>query len=131
LFSKGLPEGSYTICIQAVDYDTNEPLSEEEPFGCSALFELRYIEPPQLINPICDDEVEIMNPQFISFQWTVPVGILNPSTIRYKFRLYELPNEDSNPESIAYSTSPPFFEQTDIFYHQFNLQCGYANSGYR
>jgi TANFOR domain-containing protein len=38
LFSKGLPEGSYTICIQAVDYDTNEPLSEEEPFGCSALF---------------------------------------------------------------------------------------------
>jgi TANFOR domain-containing protein len=115
LFSKGLPEGSYTICIQAVDYDTNEPLSEEEPFGCSALFELRYIEPPQLINPICDDEVEIMNPQFISFQWTVPVGILNPSTIRYKFRLYELPNEDSNPESIAYSTSPPFFEQTDIF----------------
>ena len=114
ILRKGLPEGSYTICMQAVDYDTNEPLSEEEPFGCSAPFDLRYIEPPQLINPMCNEEVEIMNPQFISFQWTMPVGFLNPSTLRYKFRLYELPNDDVNPESMAYSTSPPFFEQTDI-----------------
>ncbi|MDF1549125.1 MAG: hypothetical protein P1P88_14970, partial [Bacteroidales bacterium] len=114
LAGKGLREGSYSICVQAVDYETNEPYSEEDPFGCSAPFDLRYIEPPQLLFPMCEEVLEPSHPQNLNFQWTMPVGITNPGMLRYKFRLFELPDKDTNPESIVNSAMPPFFEQSDI-----------------
>lgn len=114
LAGKGLREGSYSICVQAVDYDTNEPYSEEDPFGCSSPFDLRYIEPPQLLFPMCEEVLEPLYPQNLNFQWTMPVGITNPGLLRYKFRLFELPDQASNPEAIVNSAMPPFFEQSDI-----------------
>src|SRR5699024_1664394 len=47
----GLPEGFYTICIQALNYDDHSiKLSPDEPMGCS-MIALQNIEPPSIISP--------------------------------------------------------------------------------
>ncbi|MCB0820376.1 MAG: hypothetical protein KDC13_07115, partial [Bacteroidetes bacterium] len=61
-----LPEGSYTICVRAVDFNTDAPLSPENPAGCTSI-QISYPAPPFLINPVCETVVE--NPYPI-FNWT-------------------------------------------------------------
>lgn len=78
LASGVLPEGTYQLCVRAVDYNTNEPLSPEGT-GC-ATFTIAYPVPPIPINPICGNTVE--NP-FPSFSWT-------PVYSQGSFFLYDL-----------------------------------------
>jgi len=79
LASGVLPEGSYKVCVRAVDYFTNEPYSEQDPLGCTFVY-ISFPLPPILLNPMCHSEVQ--NP-FPSFNWT-------PVISSGSFMLYDL-----------------------------------------
>ncbi|TDE10563.1 hypothetical protein [Dyadobacter psychrotolerans] len=91
-----LPEGNYQLCVQAFDNATIRPLSAEFPMGCSGLIPMRVIEPPILIFPQADMQVNANTPQTQVFTWTAPVGIL-PNQVDYTLRIVELPALDIDP----------------------------------
>ncbi|MGE5318145.1 MAG: TANFOR domain-containing protein, partial [Chloroflexota bacterium] len=55
----GLPEDFYTICLRAYNYYNDEPLSAEEPSGCSAPFHVMDVEPPMITSPLCGEEINV------------------------------------------------------------------------
>ncbi len=107
----GIPEGVYTLCIQALDYTTGIPLSDPSPAGCSNPFEVKSIDPPVLISPSCGDSVSPDNQQSIVFSWVPSQG--TPVTTQYKFKMVELIPPDRNPnDAMNSATTPPFYETT-------------------
>ncbi|WP_041258167.1 hypothetical protein [Fibrella aestuarina] len=91
-----LPEGTYQLCIRAYDNATSRPLSPENPLGCSPPFPVKAVEPPILIAPLCDAEVQPLTPQTLVFTWTPPVGV-SPAMVDYTLRIVELPLETADP----------------------------------
>ena len=81
-----LPEGNYTLCVRAVDYDSGEPLSEETPSGC-IFFTITDAQPPLITWPYCGDSITTPWP---TFTWSPPIGMLAGADIRYDFYLIEL-----------------------------------------
>src|SRR5450631_1935436 len=69
---QGLPEGTYQLCIRALDASTHQPLSDDEPIGCSNIFMVSTLEPPVILNPY-DEEALLPTPvQAIPIRWTTP-----------------------------------------------------------
>lgn len=93
-----LPEGSYQLCVRAFDNRSSRPLSPEFPLGCSAPFMVRSVEPPIIINPVCDSKIVPNTPQNVIFSWTPPVGV-SPAQVQYTLRVIELP--DVQPQAPA------------------------------
>lgn len=109
-----LPEGNYQLCVQAFDNRSSRPLSADFPLGCSGLFTLRSVEPPMLINPICDSKVAANTPQNVIFSWTPPVGV-SPAQVSYTLRVIELPDVQPVAENVLNN--------------QPNVISGFPNSG--
>ena len=108
ILSDGLPEGYYHICIRAFDYKTDQPLSGDEPIGCSQDFGIFHIDPPQVISPLCGENIMATESQNIVFSWTIPVN--SPLNTQYTFTLTEL-QEGQDPNDAANAmVYPPFFE---------------------
>ncbi len=110
---QGLPEGNYQICITVFDYQTGVQLSPDEPSGCSNSIIIQYVDPPQILSPLCGDSIISSTPQNLLFSWTIPVqtGLNN---IRYHFLMVEMHPGDRNPYDAIASAVPPYFYQTDI-----------------
>ncbi len=109
----GLPEGSYQLCLQAVDYTTGRSLSFSEPLGCSNSITIRYVEPPVVTYPL--DNAIISGPRSkpIAFTWVRPVGL--PANAVYTFRLAELPDVPGlNPNAYIDAQTIPTYEQKTI-----------------
>ncbi|MDQ2769241.1 MAG: carboxypeptidase regulatory-like domain-containing protein [Bacteroidota bacterium] len=107
----GLPEGTYTICVRALDYATGQLLSADEPVGCSRPFSLRSFEAPYIIKPQPDENVRPNSPQNIIFTWSRPAGA--PITTEYELRIVELSDPRRNPnDAYLAGTVPPLFERT-------------------
>jgi TANFOR domain-containing protein len=107
----GLPEGTYTFCVRALDYNSRRPLSAESPLGCSRSFLLRSLEPPIIVRPLADEVVKTQSPQNILFTWTRPAGAA-PST-EYELRIVEMSDARRNPnDAFLAGTVPPLFERT-------------------
>ena len=108
----GLPEGIYTICIRAVDYQTNEMLSLEEPIGCSNPMNITNLEPPYLIKPMCgEDTVRGYVPQNLLFTWSFPAGA--PPSTEYTLKVVEMLDPRKNPnDAFLSATTPAFFEES-------------------
>jgi TANFOR domain-containing protein len=104
----GLPEGSYQICVQAIDFVSRAPLSAEEPFGCSNLFMISNLEPPVIIKPFADEELRVQSPQNIVFNWSLPPGA--PPSLQYEVRLVEVP-PGRNAFDVMRSSRQSFFER--------------------
>lgn len=96
LQGRPLPEGAYQLCVQAFDNRTSRALSAEFPLGCSAPFQVRSVEPPILIAPLCDADVPVTFPQNVVFTWAPPVGVL-PTQVQYTLRVVELPLQNVDP----------------------------------
>ena len=109
---RGLMEGTYNLCLRVMDYATNQPLSFEEPQGCSNPIMIRYVEPPVVISPACDDTLHVLSPQAVIFTWANAVG--TPSGATYTLRLVELPDAEANPNAFIDAVTIPFFEQKNI-----------------
>ncbi len=107
----GLPEGNYSFCLQAYDYNSNTALSLPAPSGC-AFFIISHYEPPLILQPSCNSTVADKMPQNILFSWTAPAGA-PPQKIQYKLKIVEMYPQNTNPnQAIASATDPPFFETT-------------------
>jgi TANFOR domain-containing protein len=104
----GLPEGSYQICIRAVDFISRGPLSAEEPLGCSGLFMISNLEPPVIITPFDNEELPVHSPQNIVFNWSLPPGA--PPSVQYEIRIVEVP-EGRNPFDVMRSSRQPYYER--------------------
>jgi TANFOR domain-containing protein len=131
----GLPEGTYTICVRAYNYDTNQPVSAEEPSGCSAPFEILNLEAPEFIQPECGEILtnispdEIIKGKFPSdittkqnskeiisqgklFSWIIPAGA--PVDIEYELEIKKVPVYlEADPADIM-NSSQFFVEYTEI-----------------
>ncbi len=94
LRGQALPEGDYQLCLQAVDIQTNQPLSLAG-LGCTRI-PVKSVEPPILIAPLCDQEVTPVVPQNIVFTWSPPAGV-RPTNVEYTLRVVELPLQDVDP----------------------------------
>lgn len=105
----GLPEGTYTICLQAFDYDTDLPLSNMNPSGCSGLITIAHPDPPLLMSPQCGSNVVAGPVQNILFNWSYNPGYTN--AVEYLVKMVPvLPNQNPN-DAINTMTTPAFFEK--------------------
>ena len=83
LENSALPEGNYTICIQAYDYDrfSEEAISNE---ACSNIFIIEHV-PPVVLTPI--GEIEPNTPQNMAIEWqSRHIGAF---PVQYTLELYE------------------------------------------
>jgi len=106
---RGLLEGTYQLCIRALDYDTQEPLSPEEPMGCTQLV-ISSVEPPTIIQPFNDQELRADGPQAFPITWSTPPGS-SPMT-QYKVKMVEMIAPRNPNDAMQAATTPPFFEET-------------------
>jgi TANFOR domain-containing protein len=107
----GLPEGSYTFCLQVLDYQTGQPLSQPAPTGCSNPINIMQINPPTLIAPVCEANINGTTPQNMIFTWLPAPGVA-PGT-QYRLKIVELVPNSRNPnEAMNSATTPAFFETT-------------------
>jgi TANFOR domain-containing protein len=110
-YGNGIPEGDYTICLRAFDYSTGQALSAEDPSGCSNHFLISDIEPPVLLQPVCEDEVVARVPQSIVFTWTRPPGA--PVRTQYNLKIVEiLPSDRNMNDAVRSAVHPVFMEKT-------------------
>ena len=112
IYGNGLPEDSYVICLQAFDYATNQPLSEEEPMGCSAPFNITSLEPPVILQPLCQDTLRAIKPQNVLISWTRPVGA--PFNTHYRLLMIEVLPSDRDINAAMNSASHPVFFETNV-----------------
>jgi TANFOR domain-containing protein len=111
LYGNGLPEGDYTICMQAFDFGTNQSLSAEEPLGCSAIFKVSDLEPPVVIRPDCGDTIFVSTPQNLLINWTRPPNC--PINTQFNIKVIEvLPGDRNINDAMRSAIHPVFFEKT-------------------
>ena len=105
-----VPDGYYTLCVQALDYFSNAELSADEPSGCIPI-NIQYLDAPFLISPICGDSINKTYPQNIIFNWITPPGA--PLNTQYHFKMVEVIPFNRNPyDAMATATTPSLFETT-------------------
>jgi TANFOR domain-containing protein len=105
----GLPEGSYQLCIRAFNYDNNEPLSAEQPAGCSNFFSISSLEPPVIISPYQEEIVGNGAGQVFVLRWNTPVS--TPPSVRYRIKMVEILGNRNPNDAIMTATQPYFFEK--------------------
>lgn len=90
-----LPEGFYTFCFEAIDYETGKALSLP---SCASAY-LRLNDPAIIIHPTCSSVIENISFQNIFFQWQLSNanGNLNINALSYQINLYEVNNNWVNP----------------------------------
>ena len=105
----GLPEGRYQLCIRAFNYDNDQPISAEQPGGCSNSFSISSLEPPVIISPYNDQIINDAAGQVLTFRWNTPVS--TPPGIRYRIRMVEILGNRNPNDAIMTATQPYFFEK--------------------
>jgi hypothetical protein len=103
-----LPEGDYQICVEAVDFNTDQLVSSPEPAGCQ-FFNVTLGSPPQIINPICNDTILNLFPNFM---WTPAISTVPLGVIGYTLYIVEYNSRALNPnemmeQSIDYNAGNP------------------------
>lgn len=90
-----LPEGFYTFCFEAVDYESGKAISLP---ACASAY-LTLNDPAIVLSPACGSVVENISFQNILFQWQLSNanGNLNLSQLTYQIDLYEVNNSWTNP----------------------------------
>jgi hypothetical protein len=108
---KVLPEGFYSFCITAYDYNNPNPIkvsNESCAYGMMVLSD-----PPYLNLPGCGASLPVLNPQQITFNWT-PINQASPNSAGqtdYALELFEVRPAGQNPNNIVQSL-PPIFTET-------------------
>lgn len=97
----GLLEGNYTLCIQALNYRSLEPISMEQS-GC-ATFRISDLEPPRILSPFNSQKVSTKGVQVVPIVWSTPAGS-SPNT-QYKVKIVEM-IASRNPNDAIQTTRP-------------------------
>lgn len=108
--SQRIPDGNYQVCVTAYDVNTGKLLSGSSPMGCSNMVGAFSVEPPVITSPEEGEEIDQMQPQFISLNWT-PVQAPG-SIITYSIKLVRVPDGIS-PYRAMSSTKFTIYEQAN------------------
>ena len=129
--SGNLPEGDYTICLRAMDYNTPHAFRSAE--NCAS-FHIQYIDPPRLITPSCADgtTITVTTPPVYTFSW-IPPSPPPGSIVNYDLTIVEVASGHNANDAFQSRTTPAFFEHTFINQTSFtwtgtepNLQIGHT-----
>lgn len=112
-----LPDGIYTICVQAVDFNNGDVLSASSPQGCTAPFTVIAVDPPILTYPDNNTEVMVVDPQLINITW-IPVTA-NVTDLRYRLEMVDVSNAPINTYDAFLTGDFLFFSQDDIIGNSF------------
>lgn len=109
--SKVLPEGFYTFCVTAYDY--NNPVAIQVSNTSCAQGWMILSDPPFLNLPLCTSTVTPVNPQQLTFAFTqMNMGSPNSAAnTEYVFELWEIRPHNAIPNNIV-QTTPPIFSYT-------------------
>lgn len=110
LTGDGLPEGIYTLCMQAFDFYTDLPVSADYPAGCAGGLIIQHVEPPQIMSPVNGLTVPASEVQQVVISWNQPAGA--PLHTRYTLTLAEVYEGILPEEAITGMFSPPIFDLT-------------------
>jgi TANFOR domain-containing protein len=115
VLGNGLPESTYQVCFQALDFMTGQPVSQMAPAGCAPPFAVTNYEPPLLLQPFNEASVISSFPQAVLFSWSVPAGA-PPAQVDYILRIVEIFPQNADPNlAILTATTPRLFErQVDL-----------------
>ncbi|TCC96415.1 carboxypeptidase-like regulatory domain-containing protein [Pedobacter psychroterrae] len=103
-----IPEGNYSFCIQALDYATAQLLSSNAPLGCTSM-SITYPDAPVLVSPANAANVEVINPQYLNFNWMSTVS----GNIQYNIQMALLPDRVfKDPNQVLDESSFPLLSQT-------------------
>lgn len=112
---QALPEGYYSICFTAYDYNSPTP-SQVSNQSCAQAW-MTLSDPPFLNFPICGSTVQTNTPQNVVFGWT-PMNTGSPNSANqteYIFELWETrPDNNANPNNIVLSAPPVQTYTTDF-----------------
>lgn len=111
-FGDGLPEGVYTVCMQAFDYYTDLPLSGDYPAGCSSGLIIQHVEPPQIMTPFNEQFLVPTDPPQLIISWTSPAGA--PLGTLYELSIAEVFEGMDPNEAIEGLLSPPHLETSTL-----------------
>lgn len=105
-----LPEGSYTLCVKAFQYQSGQLLSGTP--SC-AVFTITAYDPPIILMPMNGSEVVMPQPQLVNFQWT-PSGISGKT--RFTIRIVDMTTVNVFDPNDAFDNPniPPYFEQSGL-----------------
>ncbi|HWY36927.1 MAG TPA: fibronectin type III domain-containing protein, partial [Bacteroidia bacterium] len=108
---KVLPEGFYTFCITAYDYNNPVPIQVSNTSCTQAWMVLS--DPPFLNLPVCSSTVTPLNPQQQTFSFTqMNMGSPNSAAnTEYVFELWEVRPQGAIANNIV-QTVPPIFTYT-------------------
>src|SRR5690606_3694068 len=106
----GLLEGTYELCIRALDYESHQPLSPDNPLGCT-VFTISNVEPPIILMPFHEQVIQhTAGPQVLPISWSTPPGS-SPLT-EYRVKMVEIfAGLDPN-DALQSEYQPGFFEET-------------------
>ncbi|BAU53748.1 hypothetical protein MgSA37_01918 [Mucilaginibacter gotjawali] len=116
-----IPEGNYSFCINAIDYNDNHTVLSAPGTGCSFL-PITYPDAPVLSSP--GKVVQATFPQSLIFSWFNPAAV--PLGTQYHIELAEMPDVNADPNHVLDATSFPMLSQTvssySYLYGALNLQ---------
>ncbi len=121
LFQLGLmPEGFYTFCLYAYTRNANGnyiPVSDPQAGSTCSMFNVGYVVPPTIINPLDQSNTTPTPNQNLIVQWTRPAGNLQGAHLVYDLYIVKViqgedPNTATN-ASVQYGAG--------IFYKQANI----------
>lgn len=115
--TRKVPEGNYSFCIEAFDYNTpgkTAPLSSGYPSGCAYNLNLVLLDPPQIVsvgNGDCGNKLTPRTPQLVNLIWLPPAGV--SKFIQYKVEVVEVypANREVNDAIFSYG-APLFIDET-------------------
>lgn len=105
----GLLEGTYELCIQALDYDLHTPLSPDKPLGCT-IFTISSAEPPRVLTPMDQQVMDPMTQTVFPITWSTSPGS-SPLT-EYKVKMVELVEGQDPNDALRSEYLPVFYEET-------------------
>ena len=116
LSSGRLPEGFYNFCIEALDYNSGQPLSV---IACASTW-IQLKEPPLNTMPLCDGFVPVSETQNITFQWQpAMVSPVENVMVEYYLRIHEVTDLSADPKmaltngmAMQVFESPPLLQST-------------------
>lgn len=109
--SQRIPDGIYTICLEARDFTTNELLSLPMDANCSNPILIQSVNPPVITNPLSEEVIQQVQPTFFNINWT-PV-IAPGASIVYDMRIAEF-NEAVNMYDAIADDNFLQFEEEDL-----------------
>ena len=112
-----LREGNYTVCLQAIDAQTGQPLSAATGSNCAS-YTANYGAPPVIVAPANNQVLPFFTPLNLHITW-VQYNLLDPAKVRYRVKIIDLTaNNITDPSQATVAMNnpgvPAFYEKDGI-----------------